>query len=300
VLLFAAFLAWDHFRAEPLIPLAVFRDRNFAIVNWIGVAVTFGMLGLTLLLTIYLQSVAGLTAVQTGLVLAPFAAASLPVGLFAGRIVDRVGGRYVLFAGVGLFAAGLGLVASDTVAGAGPWVFLRGLVLGGFGLGLVYAPQSVVAMRNVDRRLAGAASGVLNTTRQLGAALGTAVVGALLQVTFASALHDEAVRFSGRLPEQLRARFIAGFAHVGTGGLDVGPRRFGAAAAGGLPSTVAGLAHQVFAVAFVDAMRTTLLVATAVVAVCAVTCLAIAQPRRAPAAAPSASLAPERRAESVS
>jgi hypothetical protein len=214
-----------------------------------------------------------------------------------------VGGRYVLFAGVGLFAAGLGLVANATVAGAGAWSFLRGLLVGGFGLGLVYAPQSVVAMRNIDTRLAGAASGVLNTTRQLGAALGTAVVGALLQVTLAAALHDEAVRFSSRLPEQLRARFIASFAGVGSGGLDVGTGHAGAPAAGGLPAAAAGLAHQVFTYAFVDAMRTTLLVATAVVAVAAVTCLAITQGRRVPAAAPARE-APvqqgERRAEVLS
>jgi EmrB/QacA subfamily drug resistance transporter len=294
VALLAGFLAWDHFRAEPLVPLPLFRDRNFVIVNWIGVAVTFGMLGTTLLLTIYLQSVQGLTAIQAGLALAPSAAVSLPIGLVAGRLVDRVGGRYVLFAGVGLFAVGLGLVANATVAGAGAWAFLPGLLVSGFGLGMVYAPQSVVAMRDVPPSLAGAASGVLNTTRQVGSALGAAVVGALLQVRLTAALREEAVRVSGRLPDQARARFVAALARAGAAGLDVGPRHVAAPAGGGLQAGAAALAHQVFALAFADAMRTTLFVVAAVVAVGALSCLAIAQAHGAPAAAGRPTVVPSR------
>jgi EmrB/QacA subfamily drug resistance transporter len=275
VALAGGFLVWDRFRAEPLIPLPLFRDRNFVLVNAIAVTVTFGSLGMTLLLTLYLQSVQGLTAIQTGLALAPTAAASLPIGLVAGRLVDRVGGRYVLFSGVGLFAVGLVLVANATIPGAGAWAFLPGLLVGGFGLGMVYAPQSVVAMRDVPPALLGAASGVLNTTRQVGSALGAAVVGALLQMQLTAALHDEAVRLSAGLPDQARARFVAGLAHAGAAGLDVGPGH------------VSALANQVFSMAFVDAMRTTLFVTAMVVAVGAVSCLAIVQTRRAPAAAPA-------------
>jgi len=135
--------------------------------------------------------------------------------------------------------------------------------------------------------MAGAASGVLNTTRQVGSALGAAVVGALLQVLLTATLHDEAVRLSGRLPDQSRARFVAGFARLGAAGLDVGPRQVAAAAGGGLPAAAVALAHQVFTLAFVDAMRTTLFAVAAVVAVAAVSCLAIAQASRAPATGPA-------------
>jgi hypothetical protein len=124
-----------------------------------------------------------------------------------------------------------------------------------------------------------------STGRQLGSALGAAGVGALPQRQLTGAPHDKAVPLSGRLPGQARARFVAGLTRPGAAGLDVGPRPL-AGPGGGLPPAAA-LAHQVFTLAFVDAMRTTLFVVAMVVAGAAVSCLAIAQARRAPAAAPA-------------
>ena len=77
-------------------------------------------------------------------------------------------------------------------------------------MGATYAPLQTVAMRTIEPRLAGAASGLINTTRQLGGVLGSAAVGALLQNRLAVTLHDAAVQGAGSLPAGVRAQFVRG------------------------------------------------------------------------------------------
>jgi EmrB/QacA subfamily drug resistance transporter len=293
--LLAAFFAWDHFRASPLVPIAVFRDRNFSIMNWVGATVSFAMVGLFLPLTIYLQSALGFSALKAGLTLLPMSMVSMPVAPFAGRLADRIGGKYVLLAGLTLFAAGMGWV--DWRAGLDSnWLtFLPALIVAGVGVGCTFAPLVTVALRNVRPQLAGAASGVFNTTRQLGGAVGSAVVGAVLQNRLAVALHDQAVHYAAQLPPQVpaaaRQRFVDAFSSAGRTGLEVGASSSSAAGhLSGLPPQVAAqiadLSHQVFAHAFLDAMRPALLVPVLVLGIGAVSCLAVkgrARAQEAPA-----------------
>ena len=291
-LLIVAFFAWDHFRPNPLVPMAIFRDRNFGLMNWVSATVSFAMVGLFLPLTIYLQSALGFSALKAALTMVPMSLVSLPVAPVAGRLADRFGGKYILMGGLTFFAAGMAWV--DWRAGIdSTWLtFLPGLVVAGLGVGCTFAPLATVAMRNVQPRLAGAASGVLNTTRQLGGAIASAVVGAVLQNRLAASLHDQAVAFAGQLPAQLppaaRQRFVDGFSHAATGGLEVG-RSSGAAMGelAGLPpqvtAEIARIAHEVFAYAFIDAMRPTLLVPVAVLVVGALSCLGIKRRERTPA-----------------
>jgi EmrB/QacA subfamily drug resistance transporter len=288
--LLGAFFAWDHFRASPLVPIAVFRDRNFSIMNWVGAAVSLAMVGLFLPLTIYLQSALGLSALNAGLALLPMWLVSMPVAPLAGRLADRIGGKYVLMAGLGLLAAGVAWMGWQADLDSTWLTFLPGLVVAGVGVGCNFAPLATVALRDVRPQLMGAASGVLNTTRQLGSAAGGAVVGAVLQNRLAVSLHDEAVRYSAGLPPQVppagRQRFVEAFSAAGSRGLEVGASTGSAAGhLGGLPpqvaSRIAELSHQVFAHAFLDAMRPALLVPVAVLAVGALSCLAVRDRPRA-------------------
>jgi EmrB/QacA subfamily drug resistance transporter len=304
VLLLIAFVVVERTAKEPLVPLALFRDRNFAILNWVTAAMSFGMLGLFLPLTIYLQSVVGLTAFQAGLAFAPMSLTSMVVAPNAGRLTDRIGGKYILLTGLALFGIGMGGI--DFSAGLNStWLtFLPWLIVAGFGIGCIFAPATTVAMRNVPQHLVGAASGVFNTTRQLGGAIGSSVVGAVLQNRLSAALKDQAVSRSGELPTQLpatvRQKIIDSFTSSSQSGLEVGRGQTGAASGSVQlpPNLPAAIAHQVqqqvatyfhdvFVNAYLVAMRPTLLISVAVVLLAAISCLGI-QRRKAAAAAAAA------------
>ena len=158
-------------------------------------------LGLFLPLVILLQSVLGMTALQAALTLAPMSVVAMLTAPNAGRLADRIGGKYILMVGLVLFAAGMGLIV--TVAGVDShwYTFLPALIIAGLGMGMVYAPMTQVAMQGVDRQMSGAASGVLQTNQQMGALIGSAAMGALLQSNLALALKSEAISRVAALPE---------------------------------------------------------------------------------------------------
>ncbi|MGI5167454.1 MFS transporter [Spirillospora sp. CA-253888] len=277
--------------SEPLVPFALFRDRNFAILNFVGATVSIGMIGVFLPMTIYMQSVLGFTALKAGLVMAPSSVVSMFLAPVAGRLADRIGGRFLLMGGLTLYAGGtLWTLAIAEVAT--PWTaFLPAMIITGIGIGGVFAPMTTEATRNVPPALAGAASGVNNTVRQVGSVLGGAVVGAVLQSQLASSLKTEATERAGALPADARAGFVDGFAQAAKGGLEVGAGQHGAAQQppAGMPAEVAHrvqeLAGQVFAHGFVDAMKPTMLVPVVAVLLGAAACLGV-RAYKAPAPEP--------------
>jgi EmrB/QacA subfamily drug resistance transporter len=283
--LLVLFVIWERFQDEPLIPLSLFEERNFAVTNWIAAAIAFGMMSLFLPIVIYLQSVRDFSALTAGLTLAPMSLTSMVVAPFAGRFADRVGGKYILMTGILVFAIGFGTLTFV----AGPdstWVtFLVPAVVSGAGMGMTFAPMTTVAMRNISPRMAGAASGVLNTTRQVGAAVGSAVVGALLQNRLAVTLHDQAVSHAAALPAAYRAQFIAAFSSVAANGFQIGTGQNGAKLPSGLPPAVAqqltSLAHEVFVSGYIDALKQTLVVPIGVLVFTAFTAALIRRRRRA-------------------
>jgi hypothetical protein len=153
-------------------------------------------------------------------------------------------------------------------------------------------------MRNVKPQMAGAASAVMNTLRQLGGAVGSAVVGAVLQNRLATNLHDQAVGYASTLPPQARQPFVKAFSSTGSGGLEVGRQSSSAAgqSLAGLPPQaahqIAQVAHDVFRYGFIYAMRPTLAVPIAGLVLGAVSCLAIRR-RRRPDGAVAESARPE-------
>ncbi|MFI0483702.1 DHA2 family efflux MFS transporter permease subunit [Actinomadura sp. 9N215] len=283
VALFLVFVAHQRTRqdAEPLVPFSLFKDRNFTILNLVGAAVSIGMIGMILPLTIYMQSVLGFSALKAGLVLAPSSLMSMFLAPVAGRLSDRIGGKYILMAGLTLYAAGMGWVAAIADVGTDWTSFIAPLVVAGIGIGCVFAPMATEATRHVPARLAGAASGVNNTIRQVGSVLGAAAVGALLQNQLASSLRDEAATRSSALPADVRPGFVQGFADAAKGGLEVGAGQTGASEQlpPGVPADVAQrlheLAAQVFSHGFVHAMKPAMFLPIGVMFLSAVACLAL-------------------------
>jgi len=299
VLLLAAFLVVQKLtqRREPLIPFAVFRDRNFAVINWVSGMLAVGMMGIFLPVTIYLQSVLGFSALKAGLTLAPASLLSGVIAPAAGRLTDRIGGKYILMSGLILFAAGMGWLALIAHPSSSWPSFMAPLVVAGIGMGSIFAPMVTTAMRNIQPQLAGAASGVLNTVRQVGLVIGTAAVGALLQNQLASSMASQARTRAAALPPQLRGHFIAGIRQSAGNGIQVGAgQNGGVARQAGLPAhlaaQVARIGHDVFTFGFVDAMRTTMILPVVLLAVGAASCLAISRHGRAPEAGQAAAAAP--------
>jgi EmrB/QacA subfamily drug resistance transporter len=285
VVLLVLFVIWERYQAEPLVPLSLFEERNFAVSNWIAAAIAFGMMSLFLPVVIYLQSVRDFSALTAGLTLAPMSLTSMVVAPFAGRLADRIGGKYILMTGIFVFAIGFGSLTYV----AGPdstWInFLVPAIVAGGGMGMTFAPMTTVAMRNISPRMAGAASGVLNTTRQVGAAVGSAVVGALLQNRLAITLHDQAVSHASALPPAYRDQFVKAFSSVAANGFQIGTGQNGAKLPAGLPPAVqqqlTTLAHDVFVSAYIDAMKQTLVLPIAVLVFTAFTALLIQRRARA-------------------
>jgi EmrB/QacA subfamily drug resistance transporter len=260
---------------EPLLPFELFRDRNYALMNFVAGSISIGMLGIFLPFSIYLQSVLGFSALKAGLTLAPASVIAMFVAPVAGRMSDRIGGKYILLVGLTLFSLGtawLALIAQPTSA----WYdFLAPQVAMGFGIGCTFAPMTTVAMRGINPRMAGAASGVFNTTRQVGSVIGTAGVGALLQNRLATSLISEARQRTVGLPSQVRDKLISGFQSAAKGGLEEGSGH-----------KLTGLGGQIFSHGFVDAMRPTILVPIVILLVGAASCLLIQ--RRPTSASPAA------------
>jgi hypothetical protein len=162
------------------------------------------------------------------------------------------------------------------------------LIVAGLGMGCIFAPMVTVAMRNIDPRMAGAASGVLNTIRQVGLVIGTATVGALLQNRLVSSLTNEASIKSAALPPQVRGRFVTGIDNSAKSGIQVGAGQSGGSThlGPGIPqqiiAEIARIGHEVFTSAYVTAMRQTMILPVVLLAVGALSCLAIKESRSKP------------------
>jgi EmrB/QacA subfamily drug resistance transporter len=283
IALLAVFL-YVQYRAkgEPLVPFQILRDRNFALMLFVSAAMSFALLGIFVSFLIYLQSVLELSPMVAGFTVAPMAFTSIFVALLAGRLSDRVGGKYVLMAGLAIFAAGTGYLVWTAAVDSQQWSFLPGLVVAGIGMGCIFPPMTTLAMRDVAPHLAGAASGVLNTTRQLGGVIGSAAVGAVLQAQLSTQLRTAAVAHATELPTRYRDGFVAAFSRAAADGLQVGRGQSGAALPADLPSEVTRVAATTFREGFVAALRPSLALAVAVLVAAAVSCLLIRRRRPAP------------------
>src|SRR5205823_1189731 len=216
----------------------------------------FAILGLYLPLTIYMQSVLGLSAIDAGLTIAFQPLAMIVSSGVASSLVQKINAKYLLIPGLLALAAGSGYIDWAAHATSGRWDFAPGLILSGLGMGCIWTPVFSVATRDLPGHLAGVASGVINTIQELGGVLASAVVGAFLQNRLALALHEQAVAASGQLPAQYRAPFIDGFSQAARSGFEVGAGQSGTNL--DLPAQVQAIAHYVFTHGFVDAIHPTM------------------------------------------
>jgi MFS family permease len=180
------------------------------LANVDGMAVSFAMISIFFPLTIYLQSVLGLTPIHAALVMAPGSLVSGVVAPFAGRLSDRVPGKWVVAAGFAAIAASVGWLALVLDPDASPYVLLAPMALFGVGTGLTFSPLSNLATSGLDHRTAGAGAGAFNTNRQVGGVIGSAAIVALLSSRLGATIPAAAQDVAVTLPEQYRQPFLDG------------------------------------------------------------------------------------------
>jgi EmrB/QacA subfamily drug resistance transporter len=177
--LIIGFVIWETRAPEPMLPLRLFRSRGFTMANVASMLMFFGMFGSIFLLAQFLQVVQHYSPLEAGVRTLPWTAMPILITPIAGMLSDRIGGRPLLVAGLGLQAIGLGwmaLVASPTV----PYLTLVPAFVGsGVGMSLFFGPAANVVLGSVRREEEGIASGANNAIRELGGVFGIAILGAV-------------------------------------------------------------------------------------------------------------------------
>jgi EmrB/QacA subfamily drug resistance transporter len=192
VALLAVFLAIEARTASPLVPLGLFRRRNIATAQVVGILMAAGLFAAFFLSALYLQLVLGYTPLEVGLAYLPSTVLWGGVSLFlSDKLVMRFGIKKPMVTGLLLFAVGILLFARAPVDGSFLVDVLPGMILQGLGAGIAFNPLLLVAMSDVEPHEAGLASGVVNTAFMMGGALGLASLAAI------AASRTESLRASG-------------------------------------------------------------------------------------------------------
>ena len=203
---------------EPLIPLGIFADRNFSLATLAIAAISFSATAMFLPLMFYAQSAAGLSPSRAALLTAPMAVASGGLAPVAGWIVDRYRPRPVIGFGFTTLAVALFWLSAEMQPGIPVWRLALPLAVLGMGMAFVWGPLAATATRNLPPAQAGAGSGVYNTTRQVGAVLGSSAMAALMSSRAAVAPTGPAMAQAMLLPAaaavcgMVVAFFLAGVA----------------------------------------------------------------------------------------
>ena len=182
-----AFVLLEQRQRLPMLDLTLFRNGTFAGANLVAILVTLAMFGIFVFFPIYMQTFLGWSPIQAGAALLPWTILILIFAPIAGKLSDKVGSRWLIAAG--MTTVGLCCLELSTVAvGSTFWRLLPGFILGGLGMSFVMTPMSAAVMGAAPVDKAGVASGVLNTFRQVGVALGIAIMGAIITNREAAAL----------------------------------------------------------------------------------------------------------------
>jgi EmrB/QacA subfamily drug resistance transporter len=265
------FCWWELHVAQPLIDLRVFTSRAFTTAAASVTVIFFALFGSLFLLTQYLQLVHGYSPLSAGLRALPFAGAMGVMSPLSPVLAGRLGSRTVIPAGLALMGFGLLDLSMAGVHTNYP-VLAVAVAIMGAGMGLVMAPASATIMTTVPAHQAGAGSAINDTIREVGGALGVAIVGSL-----------SAAAYRSRLGGVLAAHHVPGaVAHVAAGSIaaaDIAGQRIGGRAGGEL----IGAAHD----AFVSSMALGIRVAAAVALAAAIAAVFALPRRSAPRAAES-------------
>jgi MFS transporter, DHA2 family, multidrug resistance protein len=188
-----AFVWWELHTSTPMLDMRFFRNPRFSVANGAITMTFFAMFGSLFLMTQYWQFVQGYSPLEAGVRLVPYAAVMMVTAPMSARLVEKVGTKRVMTTGLSVMAAAL-FVLSFIQADSSYLRVISNMMVMGVGMGLTMAPATESVMGSLPREKAGVGSAVNDTTRQVGGALGVAVIGSLV----ASVYSDEILSLAGR------------------------------------------------------------------------------------------------------
>ncbi|MGR6974419.1 MDR family MFS transporter [Streptomyces cynarae] len=196
------FVFWQTKAAEPVVPLHIFRSRNFTLMSIIGFITGFVMFGATLYLPLYQQSVQGASATNSGLLLLPMLGAMLVTSMVAGRVTTNTG-KYKVFPVVGSALMIVGLYLLSTMD-TGTSRFTSGVFMAvvGLGMGCLMQVTMLVAQNSVEMKDMGVASSSTTLFRTLGSSFGVAIMGALFNNRVQDVMAERAGALGSKITEK--------------------------------------------------------------------------------------------------
>ena len=212
-----AFVAWESRATDPLMPFSIFRLQTLRGANAVGLLLGMSLIAMFFFISLYMQQVLGYSALEAGFAFLPLAGTIMISATVASRLVTRVGARPTLIAGMLLIA--VALVWFSVVSAGGSYlgdVLFPSLIVA-VGLGLAFVPVTIAAVAGTRPDEAGLASGFINTSQQVGGALGLAILASIASSRTASAVSEGVSDPAVALTEGFQTAFLvgAGFALVG-------------------------------------------------------------------------------------
>jgi EmrB/QacA subfamily drug resistance transporter len=204
--LLVAFVAIELRSDKPLVPFRIFRIRTLTGANIVGILIGASLFSMFFFISLYMQQVLGYSAIHAGLSYLPLALTIIVTAGVASQLVTKVGFKPVLAAGMVFIAAGLIWFGQVSVGGGFLTDILGPSLLAAIGLGLAFVTSTIAAVSGVDEHEAGLASGLINTSQQVGGALGLAILATVANSTTKNASGPPA----HALTEGFQAAFLAG------------------------------------------------------------------------------------------
>jgi predicted MFS family arabinose efflux permease len=216
LVLLLGFLAWEIRHSEPLMRLGMLRIKTVAGANVAGFILGTATFSLFLMLTLYMQDVLGYGPMKTGVAYLAVAGTAIVTSAIAAQLVTRIGVKPALLIGMVSLTAGLLYFTQVSVDGSYLGDLLPGFLLVAVGLGFSFVPISIAALAGVEAHEAGLASGLINTTQQIGGALGIAALSSIATSRTTDAVAGGATK-SSALVTGFHGAFWAGVVVAGIG-----------------------------------------------------------------------------------
>jgi hypothetical protein len=216
VLMLVAFVAWELRHSEPLMRFGILRTRTVSGANVAGFILGTALFSMFLMLTLYMQQVLGYSAMETGVAYLAVAGTAILWSAVAGQLVTRVGVKPVLVVGMAMLTGGLVFFTQVSVGGSYLTDLLPGFLVIGVGIGFSFVPISIAALAGIRPAEAGLASGLINTSQQIGGALGIAMLSTIATSRTTDSLATGAVPPQA-LVDGFSAAFLVGAVIAGLG-----------------------------------------------------------------------------------